>query len=142
TPILVTSQYSSELTETSGQFCRDGDCSSLVYYYEAFNFNVSAAGSYTFISSSSMDTFGYLYKNSFYSYAPAKNVIAADNDSAGDAQFRLHTLLDTVTAYVLVVTTFKSNVNDSYSIIITDVASIALTPIGALNNGMKFTSLK
>ncbi|CAM4747638.1 unnamed protein product [Rotaria magnacalcarata] len=89
-----------------------------------------------------MDTFGYLYKNSFYSYAPAKNVIAADNDSAGDAQFRLHTLLDTVTAYVLVVTTFKSNVNDSYSIIITDVASIALTPIGALNNGMKFTSLK
>ena len=129
TTSLVTSNYSAILDTGNDQFCRVGNCSTSGFYYQAFGFNVSIAGSYSFQSISSIDTFGYIYNTKFLYPTPSPNIVASNNDGAGNMQFRLYLLLDTKTPYVLVVTTFNPNVIVSFSIVATGLASVTFTPI-------------
>jgi hypothetical protein len=76
-----------------------------------------------------MDTFAYMYKNSFKPPTPLQNLLAKDNDGAGKAQFRVNVYFDTTTAYILVVTTFKPNITRSFSIIALGFSSVTFSPI-------------
>ena len=75
-------------------------------YYEALQINISASGYYRFSSNSSMDTYGYLYLDTFDPFDPSRNQIAGDDDSCGNEQFRLEYFLQKSETYTLVVTTF------------------------------------
>ena len=101
------------------------------FYYQAFHCNVSVAGTYSFESNSSMDTFAYMYNNSFIPPTPLQYLLASDNDGAGKAQFRVNVYLDTTTAYILVVTTVKSNITGSFSIIALGFSSVTFSSINA-----------
>jgi hypothetical protein len=129
TTSLVTSNYSSVLNTSSNQFCRVDNCSTPSFYYQAFRFNVSLAGSYSFQSISKIDTFGYVYSSRFLYPTLSTNIIASNNDGAGNKQFRLYLLLDTTTPYVLVVTTANLNVTGPFLIFATGLASVTFTPI-------------
>jgi hypothetical protein len=77
---------------------------------------VDTAGNYTFQSNSSIDLYGYFYKNSFNATNPSANEIASDDDSGGNLQFQFTVSLQPFVTYVLVVTTFIANVTGSYTI--------------------------
>ncbi|CAF3377068.1 unnamed protein product [Rotaria sp. Silwood1] len=120
----VTSQFSSALTSSSPMFCRTGSCSSSNYYYQAFLLNVSTAGSYSIMSNSSIDTYGYIYNNSFTPSDPSTNMITYDDDGAGARQFLLTIQIDTVARYILVATTYSTNVQGSFLIIANGPGSV------------------
>ncbi|CAF3404196.1 unnamed protein product [Rotaria socialis] len=129
TTSLVTSNYSSILDTGNDQFCRVDNCSTPSFYYQAFGLNVSIAGTYSFQSISNIDTFGYMYNTRFLYSTPSPNIIASNNDGAGNLQFRLYLLLDTTTPYVLVVTTANPNVTGPFLIFATGLASVTFTSI-------------
>jgi hypothetical protein len=78
-----------------------------------------------------MDTYGYIYNSSFVPVAPVKNLMASDDDSAGNLQFGFYVELDTSTTYFLVVTTYNQMVTGNFSIIATGLASITFSPINS-----------
>ncbi|CAF3741831.1 unnamed protein product [Rotaria sp. Silwood1] len=108
-----------------------GDCSDSAYLYQAFRLYVSTAGYYSFKSISNMNTFGYLYNNSFVPPDLSQNLLASNNDGVDNQGFRLYIWLDTVTTYVLVVTTFNPNVTGPFSINVTGLASVTFSPMNA-----------
>ncbi|CAF0923840.1 unnamed protein product [Adineta steineri] len=120
----VASNYSSALTTNSSRFCRTGNCSASIYYYQAIQLNVSTTGTYTILCSSTIDTYGYLYNNTFNSSTLSLNQIASDDDSGGNSQFMFLILLQAVGKYILIVTTYNQNVTGSFSIISTGVSPV------------------
>ncbi|CAF1510988.1 unnamed protein product [Rotaria sp. Silwood1] len=78
-----------------------------------------------------MNTFGYLYNNSFVPPDLSQNLVASNNDGVDNQEFRLYIWLDTVTTYVLVVTTFNPNVTGPFSINVTGLASVTFSPMNA-----------
>jgi hypothetical protein len=117
------------LTTNNDHYCRTEDCSASIYYYQAFNVTVSTSGYYTFQSFSAMDTFGCIYNHNFVPYIPLNNLLACDNDGAGNQQFRLHIWLDNVTTYVLIVSTYLPDVTGIFSINPIGSALIEFSPI-------------
>lgn len=109
------STYSSTLTISHPTFNRNG--ASSMFYYEALQLTVSAAGSYRLRSVSIVDTYGYLYLSSFFPSNVATNLIAQDDDSAGSVQFLLVYTLQPGTTYVLVFTTFSPSTTTAFSVI-------------------------
>jgi hypothetical protein len=87
---------------------------------------VSTPGYYSLQSISVMDTFGYIYNDSFVSSAVSQNSIASNDDSAGNQQFRLYIWLNNMTTYVLVVTTYLPNITGAFSINAIGLKSIIL----------------
>ena len=78
-----------------------------------------------------MDTYGYIYNNSFVPVAPFENLMASDDDSAGNLQFGFYVELDTSTTYFLVITTYNQMMTGTFSIIATGLASIVFSPINS-----------
>ncbi|CAF3417109.1 unnamed protein product, partial [Rotaria sp. Silwood2] len=128
---LITSQCSSMLTNASEQFCRMGDCLDSAYYYQAFRLKISIAGYYSLKSISDMDTYGYMYNNSFVPPAPSQNLLVSNDDGAGNQQFRLYIWLDSASTYFLVVTTYDSSVTGQFTLIATGLASVTFSPMNA-----------
>ena len=60
--------------------------------------------------------YGYLYNNSFDTSNSSLNLLAQDDDSGGNAQFRLNVTLRANQKYILVVTTYLQSVTGSFSI--------------------------
>ncbi|CAF1054190.1 unnamed protein product [Adineta steineri] len=120
----VASNYSSTLITNSSRFCRTGNCSASIYYYQAIQLNVSTTGTYTILCSSTMNTYGYLYNNTFNSSSLSLNQFASDDDSGGNNQFMFLILLQAVGKYILIVTTYKQNVTGSFSIISTGAGTV------------------
>jgi hypothetical protein len=78
-----------------------------------------------------MDTYGCLYNVSFVPSYPFQNLIASNDDGAGNLQFRISLGLQSGRRYILVVTTFSYGVTGSFSIRGTGPASVvfaAITP--------------
>lgn len=117
------STFYSSLTASSGKYSRYG-ASGSNYHYEAYRVIVSQTGSYIFQSNSSIDTCGYFYSSVFHPDQPSWNLIANDDNSAGDGQFQIQMYLRGDFAYELVVTTSNQDVTGSYSIIV-----LGLNPI-------------
>jgi hypothetical protein len=63
-----------------------------------------------------MDTYGYLYKENFYPTHPSINLLARDDDTGGNFQFKLTVSLEAQIRYTLVVTTVRTNVTGLYSV--------------------------
>ena len=109
---IVTFTYSTSLSNLSPIFTqadRYGD-----YFYIAVRVTSATSGTYTFHSSSSIDTIGYLYNNSFTPSSPKTNLIVADDESGGNGQFSLTATLVSKATVILVVTTFFSGVTGKY----------------------------
>lgn len=146
------SNYSSELTLNSGVFARGGGSGSN-FYYEAIQINVYTAGTYRFISQSfasdnymdttdtysfatqsynsqgNIDSYGYIYQDSFNPSNPSMNLLKSDDDSAGNLQFGLTVLLQPDTTYVLVFTTFNQNVFGPFTIVASGPDNVILNAI-------------
>ena len=51
--------------------------------YSAFNFSVTANGNYTFLSTATFDSFGFLYQSAFDPTTPSANALAGNDDLLG-----------------------------------------------------------
>ncbi len=88
TSSTISSTYSDILSSSSPRFVRPNGTIGNYYYYQAIQVTLSAAGTYSFTSSSSMDTYRYLYYDSFDPSYPSRSLITSDDDSAGWAPIR------------------------------------------------------
>ena len=109
--------YSSALTEYSSKYSRTS-CEIPNHYYEAIQVNVATTGYYTLSSQSNIDTYGYLYRNSFSPSNPSMNLILENIHGCDNNQFKLASFLESDTNYILVVTTAYTNLTGAFSIII------------------------
>jgi hypothetical protein len=102
--ILLT--YQLELTTDSQMFSRV--CNLRNFYYETFEVKVPEIRYYTIQSSSDIDTYGYIYENTFNPLNTTENLLTSDDNGGGfDGQFRFEIPLYVDTTYILVVTTFS-----------------------------------
>lgn len=125
----VQSYYSSTLNNSSETYCHRESCSGSLYYYEGTSLNVSVSGYYIITSNSSMDTYGYIYNNSFNSSMISQNLISSDNDSGDFDQFMFYMFLKGTTKYILVTTTDSPYITGRFTIMINGPGSISF------NNG-------
>ena len=101
--------------------------SSRKHYYEALRINVSLTGNYTFSSDSSIDTYGYLFKNEFNPSLLCKNIMVENDDAMKDMlQFEIQSELQSSNIYILVVTTYRSNTTGKFAIVVKGPAKIIL----------------
>ena len=82
--------------------------------------------SYTLSSKSHMDTYGYIYTDSFDPFNSSLNLFSSDGNSCSYGQFRLTVNLQADAVYILVVTTHDPSVTGVYSIIGTGPTKISL----------------
>ncbi len=99
------------------------------YYYETILVNVSKAGDFTIMSQSSINTYGYIYQNSFDPSHTSLNLLMEDDNSGSNDQFKLKAFLRPSTIYVLVVTTFAPHVTGKLSIIASGTSFISLNRV-------------
>ncbi|CAF3374321.1 unnamed protein product [Rotaria sp. Silwood1] len=117
------SKYSSSLTVKSPTYCRI-TCTEGRFYYFSLTVSVVKSGKYHFTSKSHIDTYGYIYNNSFNSSNPGLNLITENNDSGEKKQFKLKAHLQAWETYVLVITTYTPNVRGAFSIVASGPTSV------------------
>lgn len=125
---MLSSSYSSALTNRSDQYCRPSTSCGVgsSHYYEALSLNITVTGSYRIFSQSTIDTFGTLYERSFAPGSPGVNQIYFDDDNNGARQFLIETVLTAGNPYILVVTTFAADIQGAFAVVITGPASVAI----------------
>jgi len=138
--------YSSAWTVSSQTYARTG-CGLSNYYYEAIEVNVVESGCYTFGSNSNINTFDYIYKDTFDPFNPSRNLILHDDASLNDTQFKLITYLHVYTTYVLVVTTYYPNVTGEFWVRVLGPKNVSFNRIGEylcyfLNNQNRITEYR
>ena len=80
-----------------------------------------------------MDTYGYIYNNSFNSSFPDQNVLASDDNSGNGGygrdknQFKFIIILERMKTYILVTTTRYQSIIGSFSITVAGPASVNLS---------------
>ncbi|CAF3746296.1 unnamed protein product [Adineta steineri] len=129
TQFLIQSNYTSVLTTNNPMTCRQVSCLATYFYYEAIKINVSVAGNYTIVSSSSIDTYGFLFNNSFDPLNPIRNLLLYDDDSGGNQQFELTYFLQPLVNYVVVTSTYIQYQTGTFSLIATGPGVINFTRI-------------
>ena len=123
--------YSSILTNISARYRREGYSSNQSEYYEALKITVYTAGNYTIRSSGRLDTFGYLYINTFDPTSPRLNMFQFNDDDGGSSQFLLSMWLETMNAYIVVVTTFPPLLTGAFCITMRGPAAVTISLINA-----------
>ncbi|CAF1020616.1 unnamed protein product [Adineta steineri] len=113
-PSMVETMYTSVLTSNHPIYPRTG-CD-ISYYYEAIKIQVYKSGHYSFNSMSNINTYGYMYAKYFDPFSASAFLISADDDSSSNSQFNISIPLEINIEYILVVTTFNSNVTGPFSI--------------------------
>ena len=99
-------RWTSSFTLTTDSQMYSQDCNLQSFYYEAFEVNVPENRYYTIWSSANVDTYGYIYENSFDSLNPTANLLIKNDDGASNDQFKFEIPLYNDTTYILVVTTY------------------------------------
>lgn len=115
---FVESRYSSSLSKTSQIYCRAINCSQSMFYYESIDLNISIEGLYSIQCNSSMDTYGYIYNNTFNSSFPTENLINQNDDGGGYRQFLFSMYFNSLTKYILIVTTYLEDTTGPFSILV------------------------
>jgi hypothetical protein len=123
-PVMV-AIHASALTNRSLSFCRVSICSRAIYYYEAIRINASKSGPYLFSSNSSIDTYGLIFKNHFKAASLNENFLMQNDDGPSGNQFQIIISLETTVNYILVVTTYTTNVKGNFSVTGRGVGSIS-----------------
>ena len=126
--LVVESIYSSKLTENSSTFTRI-NCESPDYYYEAIEIDVIESGCYSLTSNSTIDTYGYIYKDKFYSIDATINLVSESDRNLRSNQFEVIIQLQTNTKYILVVTTNDPNVTGVFSLLVTGPTNVRFNRI-------------
>lgn len=124
----VQSMYSSELTLSGPTYSRTG-CFEGRYFYEAIEVKVVKTGNYSLGTNSTMDTYGYIYKNDFNSFHPFMNLLLEDDQSYRNDQFKLVTRLQINITYILVVTTYFPSVTGVFSVLVIGPNNVILNRI-------------
>jgi len=126
----IVSSYGNVLNSNSGTFVRpNANRNDDDYYYQAIQLRISAGAYYSFISISSMDTYGCLYSSSFDPSNPRHNLMICNDDDAGSSQFLINQYLNSYTTYILVVTTYSTRTLGSFTVQATGPASVGMTSI-------------
>ena len=125
----VSSSFAGELLSSSSIFYRPQTTTNNPHYFQAIQFTVTTAGTYTLRSNSSIDTRGYLYRTSFDPSNATANLITDNDDSGGQLQFLIQVPLETGGTYVLVVTTHREYVTGNFTIYAAGPAFVSLTSI-------------
>ena len=99
------------------------------YSYKAIRVMVQTTGRYHFTSRSSFDSYGCFYDGSFNPLNPSMNLVTTNDDGGGNAQFQINRSLQPGYTYILVVTTFRTNIIGSFTIKANGPASIYMTSI-------------
>jgi hypothetical protein len=113
---MVSSSYSSSLSSSSGIFQQVYGDPQHFYYFQAIQVTASTSGTYTFTSSSQLDTVGYFYDTSFDPSVPTENLITDDDDDGDDYQFSIEAFLEAGHTYILVVTTHGESETGGFSV--------------------------
>jgi hypothetical protein len=92
--------------------------------------NVITTGWYRLSSNSTINTYGYIYKDNFNPLNPLDNLLLKDDDKCGRSQFGLRVDLKANTVYILVVTTVLPNVIGPFSIHASGPSNVTLKPKG------------
>jgi hypothetical protein len=101
------------------------------YYYEAIMISVPVTDGYYIGSNSTINTYGYLYLNSFNPLNIAENLITGDDDKEGDSQFLIEMELISTKTYILVVTTYEQNVTGPFAVVTLGSKGVNIT---SMNN--------
>jgi hypothetical protein len=100
----------------SQSYCRTSCSVSRYYYYATVQVSVSTAGIFNLASKSKIDTYGYIYNNSFDPSYPALNLLLQDDEGGSNGQFKLTYYLQPESRYILVTTTYYPNATGKFSI--------------------------
>jgi hypothetical protein len=104
-------------------------CKPSNYYYEAIQVNVFENGCYSFTSNSTIDTYGYIYKEYFNPMVPIDNLLVKNDRSFYSNQFKLMIQLHVDTKYILVVTSDNPNVTGAFSLLVTGPNNVSFNRI-------------
>jgi len=121
----IASNYSSSLDMNSSTFTRNGGAGT--FYFEAIHVTPKRTGNYTFRSYSTIDSYGYLYMNSFDPSNVTSNLLTyADDDENGTSdQFFISYTLQAGTTYILIFTTFDNGLTGPFSIVALGPAKVS-----------------
>jgi hypothetical protein len=103
---------------------------------------VIESGDYSFLSYSTMDAYGLIYRNTFNPLNPLENFLWADDDGGSDLQFRLNILLSGGMTYVLVMTTYKLNETSAFWIIVQGPKKVILKHLSKYRVAQKLRNRK
>lgn len=109
-----------------------------MFYYEAIEMNVTTAGNYTILCNSTMDTYGYIYINSFNPSFRTRNILSSDDESGHNHQFMFTILLQSLTKYILITTTFAEEVTGTFSIIAIGPGLLSFFPRSMSNENSSY----
>lgn len=112
----VTSIHYNSLSTSSPTFSRPNGGPEH-YFYQAIAVTVTLSGNYRFFSNSSIDTYGYFYRNAFFASTPTDNLIAWSDDSAAGQQFFIEIDLQNNINYVLVITTYYAQIMGDFIVV-------------------------
>ncbi|CAF4519539.1 unnamed protein product, partial [Rotaria sp. Silwood2] len=89
------------------------------------------SGTYAIETSSSMDTYGYLYNNTFDPASISTNLLAENDDGPSSTNFQISIYLQALTRYIVVVTTYDPSTTGTFSIVASGIASVIFSPINS-----------
>ncbi|CAF4899631.1 unnamed protein product, partial [Rotaria sp. Silwood1] len=138
-PTTTITSYSGVLNNTSPTFYRTGNLN--IFYFEPIKVTTNTTGNYTFISNSSIDSYGYLYVNSFNLSNITSNRVTSDDDSGGNVQFLITYILQAGTTYILIFTTYSPNVTTSFSIMALGPERVSLMRLNVVPSTTTTTTL-
>jgi hypothetical protein len=78
-----------------------------------------------------MDTYGYIYADSFNPAFPTFGPVAEDDNTGGNGQFSILIVSQSFTEWILLVTTFRPNVTGAFTITATGPAVLEFTRMNA-----------
>ena len=110
----ISTNYSSALTNSSAVYSRMGSVG--YFYYEAIEVTATLTGRYSFLSSSNMDTYGFLYFGSINAPDLSGNPLIFDDDSGGNNQFLFTYTVQAGNTYIVIFTTFSAMVTGPFSL--------------------------
>jgi hypothetical protein len=87
---------------------------------------VNTTGYYSFRSYSTIDAYGFIYKNRFNPLNPSENLLLAEDGSCSDLQFRLNIRLSGGMTYVLAMTTSQLKETGAFSIVVLGASKVVL----------------
>jgi hypothetical protein len=129
------SNYSNILTTNNEKFPNQNK------YYQAIEIVVTTSGYYTLSSVENIDGYGFLYQPYFDPFNPSYNLVAQDDQSGGNNQFRINAYLQAGVPYTLVFTTFGAGVTGPYSIVAYGPDELEFNSIGTFQTTMSRKSI-
>ena len=116
TSLVPQNIYSASWSTNSQIYSRN--CDKQYFYYESIQLKVIKSGYYSFHSYSTIDPYGFIYKDTFNPLNPTENLLHAEDDSSSSLQFKLNTRLSGNMTYVLVISTYELKETGTFSIVV------------------------